>query len=63
MIARKYAAEESFVEKCHDVGIKHTKRQASKFLRGKGAVYQITVKKMDREKIHIPQSAREGQTS
>lgn len=58
MIASKFAQENSFIEKCKEAGVKVTTRQAAKFLRGAGAVYKITVQKVNPEKVHIPQSAK-----
>ena len=36
---RAYANTEAFQQKCSDVGVKPTKRQASKFRRGMGLAY------------------------
>ena len=60
MTARKFSDEQSFIDRCREAGVKATKRQASKFQRGLGAVYKITVQKVSREKVHIPQKAMWG---
>jgi len=40
---KKFSEQESFIKSCESAGIKPTKRQASKFRRGKGIVYKKEV--------------------
>ena len=54
---RRYLeTDRQFVDACNEANIKRSLRQASKFRRGIGAAYKITVKKL--KDIHIPEKAR-----
>lgn len=44
MTNKEYANSKDFTEKCEKVGVKPTKRQASKYRNKKGSVYKKEVK-------------------
>lgn len=57
MTNREYAKEQIFLNHCKKANVKPTTKQASKFRRGLGAVYKISV--AGEKDIHVPAPAKD----